>query len=149
MKSLFKIRSRKQKRLPKTQFATLTAVLMVVLVALPVSADYYDQIEYTAAYEEASASSVDGIDAGSARMAALGEYFAAQRLEASSIASSARYTGLAALYGHAGGAASGQDAEMLAKNPELKYAAGSAGAAANSSNSDNPELSAFQRHCSC
>ena len=179
MRSFFTARSSKQKRAARIQLVALTAALLLALVVLPVSADHEAEAEYSCAYDEATAASSTGSsDADSARLAALGEYYTAKSLEASNAAFAARYQALAASYDQAGGVVVAQDAEELAKNPELKsastwggvasaaadsgflaenpetkYASGwggaSAGAAATVDNSANPELSAFQGYCGC
>jgi hypothetical protein len=157
-----------QKRVTKIQLGALTAALLVVLVTIPASADHWDEIEYTAAYE----ASTDSVDADSARMTALGEYFASQGIEAGIAAASSRYAAMAALYGESGGAIVAQDADLFAANPELKSLAAAAGAdssfyaenpetkyasgwqgnfsaASSGSGSENPELTVFQQYCGC
>ena len=51
MQSLFVTRNGNQKRVTKIQLGTVTVALLLVLVAVPVSADHEDEIEYTAAYQ--------------------------------------------------------------------------------------------------
>lgn len=171
MSSFFTPKSSKRKRTTRIQFAALTAALLLALVVLPVSAGHWEEIDYIDAYEEAE--SAAAIDAGSARLAALGKHHTAQKLEASYEASTARYAALASLYGLAGGVAIAQDAAILASNPELKsfaasvvadsefyaenpeakyalgWSGGSTVAASSDAGSENPELSAFQQYCSC
>ena len=171
MSSFITPRSSKQKRMAKIQLVILTAALLLALVVLPASADHEEEAEYTFAFEEASASSTNGLEASSARLQALGEFYAAKGFEAGHEANSDRYNQLAAFYtgsdkgtnrwlagaGSFGAqrlaAAGAADSSFLAENPETKYASGwdgtSAGAAAGADRRDNPELSSFQRYCGC
>ena len=168
MQSLFVTRNGNQKRVTKIQLGTVTVALLLMLVALPVSADHEDEIEYTAAYQ----ASADTVDAGSARLTALGEYFSTKGLEDGIAAGSSRYAALAELYGESGVVSVAQDAGLLAANPELKSFAAAAGADSSfyaenpeakyavgwngnfsagspGSGSNNPELTIFRQYCGC
>jgi hypothetical protein len=125
MTSFFTSRSGKQKRMAKTQLVVLTTALLLALVILPVSAD--------------NGGASNGIDAGSARLAALGQYYTAQRLEASYAAGTSRYEALAGFYGQGNSVVVAQNAAELATNPELKSFSGSA-AVASDFLVQNPEL---------
>ena len=168
MSSLFTPKS-SQKPATKIQLVALTAVLLLALLILPVSADQVHEVADISAHDDAAG----GADADSARLTALGEYYTAQRLEASHAASTDRYVALASFFGQAGSVAIVQDAAFLAanpefksfspsavassdfyaENPEAKYASGwggnSAAAAGSGTGSENPELSAFQQYCGC
>ncbi len=140
MTNFFIPRSNKQQRSAKIQWAVLTAALLLALVVLPVSADHEDEVEYTSAYENASRS----IDAGSARLAALGQlFYADQSLEASHAASTSRYEALASFYGQGNSVVVAQNAAELAALGQLFYAAQSLEASHAASTSRYEALASF------